>query len=176
MHSSQQTSTGATSSHIRSTHCANSFGPYQLREKLISLAVTNVLRGRKIPVYGDGLQSRDWLHVLDHCDAVHGVVHAELGPIPKAAATDPGLLSIFDISARHEVTNLDIARMVVTELGLDPAEWIQHIEDRPNHDRRYVINPEKLATGGNGSSPTRANSGSTGVESVRIRREAEAVP
>ncbi|MBF6222805.1 hypothetical protein IU479_32485 [Nocardia abscessus] len=70
MHSSQQTSTGATSSHIRSTHCANSFGPYQLREKLISLAVTNVLRGRKIPV---------------------------------------------------------------TELGLDPAEWIEHIEDRPNH-------------------------------------------
>ncbi|WP_067837343.1 dTDP-glucose 4,6-dehydratase [Nocardia lijiangensis] len=131
---------------IRLTHCANNFGPYQLPEKLIPLAVTNVLRGRKIPVYGDGLQSRDWLHVLDHCDAVHQVLHAELGEIPKAAATDPGLLPIFDISARHEVTNLDIARMVVTELGLDPAEWITHIEDRPNHDRRYVINPEKLET------------------------------
>ncbi|WP_280309005.1 dTDP-glucose 4,6-dehydratase [Nocardia abscessus] len=131
---------------IRLTHCANNFGPYQLPEKLIPLAVTNVLRGRKIPVYGDGLQSRDWLHVLDHCDAVHRVLHAELGPIPKAAATDPGLLPIFDISARQEVTNLQIARMVVTELGLDPAEWIEHIEDRPNHDRRYVINPEKLET------------------------------
>ncbi|MEU2036249.1 GDP-mannose 4,6-dehydratase [Nocardia amamiensis] len=131
---------------IRLTHCANNFGPYQLPEKLIPLAVTNVLRGRKIPVYGDGLQSRDWLHVLDHGDAVHRVLHAEPGPIPKAAATDPGLLPNFDISARHEVTNLDIARMVVTELGLDSAEWIEHIEDRPNHDRRYVINPEKLET------------------------------
>ncbi|WP_228001546.1 dTDP-glucose 4,6-dehydratase [Nocardia australiensis] len=131
---------------IRMTHCANNFGPYQLPEKLIPLAVTNVLRGRKIPVYGDGLQSRDWLHVIDHCEAVHRVLHAELGPTPAAAATDPGLLPIFDISARHEVTNLEIARLVVTELGLDPAEWIEHVPDRPNHDRRYVINPEKLET------------------------------
>ncbi|MFI6170540.1 dTDP-glucose 4,6-dehydratase [Nocardia sp. NPDC051052] len=131
---------------IRLTHCANNFGPYQLPEKLIPLAVTNVLRGRKVPVYGDGLQSRDWLHVTDHCDAVHKVLHADLGPIPRAAATDPGLLPIFDISARHEVTNLEIAHLVVTALGLEPSEWIEHIEDRPNHDRRYVINPEKLET------------------------------
>lgn len=131
---------------IRMTHCANNYGPYQLPEKLIPLAVTNVLRGRKIPVYGDGMQSRDWLHVDDHCAAVHQVLHAELDPIPAAAATDPGLLPIFDVSARCEVTNLDIARMVVTELGLDPAEWIEHIPDRPNHDRRYLINPEKIET------------------------------
>ncbi|WP_433521562.1 dTDP-glucose 4,6-dehydratase [Nocardia pseudovaccinii] len=129
---------------IRMTHCANNYGPYQLPEKLIPLAVTNLLRGRKVPVYGDGLQSRDWLHVTDHCTAVHRVLHAELEPIPTAAATDPGLLPIFDISARCEVTNLDIARMVVTELGLDPAERIEHIPDRPNHDRRYLINPEKI--------------------------------
>lgn len=129
---------------LRLTHCANNFGPYQLPEKLIPLAVTNILRGRKIPVYGDGLQSRDWLHVLDHCDAVHRVLHAELGPIPTQAATNPGLLPIFDISARNEVTNLDIARAVVTVLGLDPDEWITHIDDRPNHDRRYVINPDKI--------------------------------
>ncbi len=101
---------------IRMTHCANNFGPYQLPEKLIPPGVTNVLRGRKIPVYGDGLQSRDWLHVLDHCDAVHTVLHAELGPTPAAAATNPGLLPIFDISARHEVTNIDIARLVAAEL------------------------------------------------------------
>ncbi|NEE24314.1 NAD-dependent epimerase/dehydratase family protein, partial [Streptomyces sp. SID7982] len=131
---------------IRMTHCANNYGPYQLPEKLIPLAVTNLLRGRKVPVYGDGLQSRDWLHVTDHCAAVHRVLHAELGPTPPQAATDPALLPIFDISARHEVTNLDMVHRVVTALGLDPAEWIEHIPDRPNHDRRYLINPEKAET------------------------------
>ncbi len=129
---------------IRMTHCANNYGPFQLPEKLIPLAVTNLLRGRKVPVYGNGLQSRDWLHVLDHCAAVHRVLHADLPPVPAAAATDPGLLPIFDISARCEVTNLDIARRVVAELGMDPDEMIEHIPDRPNHDRRYLINPDKL--------------------------------
>ncbi|WP_068003255.1 dTDP-glucose 4,6-dehydratase [Nocardia pseudobrasiliensis] len=129
---------------LRMTHCANNFGPYQLPEKLIPLAVTNVLRGKRVPVYGDGLQSRDWLHVTDHCAAVHRVLHAELEPIPAAAATDPALLPIFDISARTEVTNIELARRVVTELGLDPQEWIEYIPDRPNHDRRYLINPEKI--------------------------------
>ena len=129
---------------IRMTHCANNYGPFQLPEKLIPLAVTNVLRGKKVPVYGDGLQSRDWLHVADHCAAVHRVLHAELDPIPVAAATDPGLLPIFDISARCEVANIDIVAMVVTALGLNPDEWIEHIPDRPNHDRRYLINPDKI--------------------------------
>lgn len=129
---------------IRMTHCANNYGPYQLPEKLVPLAVTNLLRGRKVPVYGDGLQSRDWLHVADHCAAVHRVLHAEPDPIPPAAGTDPGLLPIFDISARCEVTNLDIARRIVSRLELDPGEWIEHIPDRPNHDRRYVIDPRKL--------------------------------
>lgn len=129
---------------IRMTHCANNYGPYQLPEKLIPLMITNVLRGRKVPVYGDGLQLRDWLHVLDHCAAVHAVLHADLGPIPAAAATDPALLPIFDISARHEVTNLEIVRTVLGHLGLDPAKWIEHVTDRPNHDRRYLIEPAKL--------------------------------
>ncbi|MFI0263053.1 dTDP-glucose 4,6-dehydratase [Streptomyces sp. NPDC017056] len=131
---------------IRMTHCANNYGPYQLPEKLIPLAVTNLLRGRKVPVYGDGLQSRDWLHVADHCAAVHRVLHADLGPIPPQAATAPELLPVFDISARCEATNLDIAHRVVTALGLDPAEWIEHIPDRPNHDRRYLIGPGKIET------------------------------
>lgn len=131
---------------IRMTHCANNYGPYQLPEKLIPLAVTNLLRGRKIPVYGDGGQSRDWLHVLDHCAAVHTVLHAELEPIPDAAATDPGLLPIFDISARCEVTNLDIAHRICTVLNHNPDEWIEHIPDRPNHDRRYLIDPAKIET------------------------------
>jgi len=74
---------------IRMTHCANNYGPYQLPEKLIPLAITNVLRGRKIPVYGDGLQERDWLHVLDHCRAIHAVLTAEVPPVTRAAATRP---------------------------------------------------------------------------------------
>lgn len=129
---------------LRMTHCANNFGPYQLPEKLIPLAVTNVLRGRKIPVYGDGQQRRDWLHVSDHCAAVHQVLHADLPPIPGEAATRSELLPIYDISARTEVTNLEIAHRVVTALGLNPQEWIEHVPDRPNHDKRYLINPLKI--------------------------------
>ena len=129
---------------IRMTHCANNYGPYQLPEKLIPLMITNVLRDRKVPVYGDGLQKRDWLHVIDHCRAIHAVLHADLGPVPAGAATDPSLLPVFDVSARHEVSNLEIVRRVLAELGRDPEEWIEHVADRPNHDRRYLINPSKI--------------------------------
>jgi dTDP-glucose 4,6-dehydratase len=129
---------------IRMTHCANNYGPYQLPEKLIPLAVTNVLRGRKIPVYGDGLQMRDWLHVIDHCRAIRTVLTAPVGPIGPRAAVEPALLPIYDVGARHEVTNLAIAELILQRLGKDPAEWIEHVADRPNHDRRYLIEPAKL--------------------------------
>jgi dTDP-glucose 4,6-dehydratase len=129
---------------VRMTHCANNYGPYQLPEKLIPLAVTNVLRGRKVPVYGDGLQRRDWLHVLDHCRAVHAVLTAAAAPVPAEAAVRPELLPVYDVSARHEVTNLAIAELVVRRLGKDPEQWIEHVADRPNHDRRYLIEPAKL--------------------------------
>jgi dTDP-glucose 4,6-dehydratase len=129
---------------IRLTHCANNYGPYQLPEKFIPLAIANVLRDRKIQVYGDGLQMRDWLHVDDHCNAIYQVLHADLGPVPASAATDPGRLPIFDISARRECTNLDIIGRVVELLGRDPADWITHVTDRPNHDRRYLIEPAKI--------------------------------
>ena len=129
---------------IRMTHCANNYGPYQLPEKLIPLMITNVLRDRKVPVYGDGLQKRDWLHVIDHCRAIHAVLRADLGPVPAGAATDPSLLPVFDVSARHEVSNLEIVGRVLAELGRDPEEWIEHVADRPNHDRRYLINPSKI--------------------------------
>jgi dTDP-glucose 4,6-dehydratase len=129
---------------VRMTHCANNYGPFQLPEKLIPLMITNVLRGRKVPVYGDGLQMRDWLHVIDHCRAIHAVLHAELGPITAAAATNPSLLPIFDISARYEVSNLEIVHRVLKELDQDAGKWIEHVTDRPNHDRRYLINPSKI--------------------------------
>lgn len=129
---------------VRMTHCANNYGPYQLPEKLIPLAITNVLRGRKVPLYGDGNQSRDWLHVRDHCRAVHSVLHAPRPPIPAEAATDASQLPIYDISARQEVVNIDIIGEVLAHLKLDPREHVEHVPDRPNHDRRYVIEPLKI--------------------------------
>lgn len=126
------------------THCANNYGPFQFPEKLIPLAITNVLRGRKVPVYGDGLQRRDWLHVRDHCSALWTLLHAPRTPYDPAAAVEPGKLPIYDISARDERTNLEIVHAVLRELGLEPADWIEHVPDRPNHDRRYLIDPTKL--------------------------------
>ncbi len=129
---------------IRMTHCANNYGPWQLPEKLIPLMITNVQRGRKVPVYGDGLQMRDWLHVSDHCSAICQVLHADLGPVPAGAATSPALLPVFDISARHEVTNLEIGTRGRHRRGLYPAAGVEHVADRPNHDRRYLIEPGKI--------------------------------
>ncbi|MGH9055116.1 MAG: dTDP-glucose 4,6-dehydratase [Acidimicrobiales bacterium] len=131
---------------IAMTHCANNYGPFQLPEKLIPLMVTNVLRGKKVPVYGDGLQRRDWLHVVDHCRAIWSILHSPRAPIPHEAAFDASLLPIFDVSARCEVTNLEIVERVLQVLDRDPAEWAQHVADRPNHDRRYLIDPTKIET------------------------------
>jgi dTDP-glucose 4,6-dehydratase len=131
---------------VAMTHCANNYGPYQFPEKLIPLMITNVLRGKKVPVYGDGLQRRDWLHVRDHCAAIWAILHGPTAAIPEAAATRPELLPIFDVSARNERTNLEIVERVLTLLGKRPAEWIEHVADRPNHDRRYLIDPRKIET------------------------------
>jgi dTDP-glucose 4,6-dehydratase len=129
---------------IAMTHCANNYGPYQFPEKLIPLMITNVLRGKKVPVYGDGLQMRDWLHVQDHCAAIWAILHAPKTQIAREAALHPELLPIFDVSARNEMTNLAICRRVLELLGKRPEEWIEHVPDRPNHDQRYLIDPSKL--------------------------------
>jgi dTDP-glucose 4,6-dehydratase len=129
---------------IMMTHCANNYGFYQFPEKLIPLVITNILRGKKAPIYGDGLQRRDWLHVRDHCGAILAMVDAPKTEITEEAATAPALLPIYDISARHEITNLDIVSQVIGLLGKQPDEWIEHVADRPNHDRRYLINPAKI--------------------------------
>jgi dTDP-glucose 4,6-dehydratase len=126
------------------THCANNYGPYQFPEKLIPLVITNVLRGQKAPIYGDGLQRRDWLHVHDHCRAIRAMIEAPKAEITEAAAIDPAKLPIYDISARNELTNLEIVSQVIRLLGKVPDEWIEHVADRPNHDRRYLINPAKV--------------------------------
>ncbi|MEO8276892.1 MAG: dTDP-glucose 4,6-dehydratase [Thermoanaerobaculia bacterium] len=129
---------------IAMTHCANNYGRFQFPEKLVPLMITNVLRGKKVPVYGDGLQMRDWLHVSDHCAAIWAILHAPRVPVGYDAAIHPELLPIYDISARNEVTNMTIVERVLGLLGKRPADWIEHVPDRPNHDRRYLINPEKL--------------------------------
>jgi dTDP-glucose 4,6-dehydratase len=131
---------------VRMTHCANNYGPYQFPEKLIPLMITNVVRGRKVPVYGDGLQRRDWLHVVDHCHAIQMVLRAERSPIPAGAATDASLLPIYDVSARNEVSNLEVIDIVLDELGQEPSDAIEYVRDRPNHDRRYLIDPRKIET------------------------------
>lgn len=126
------------------THCANNYGPYQFPEKLVPLAITNLLRGRKVPLYGDGLQRRDWLHVLDHCRGIDIVLHMKnKPPITEEAATFPSKLPIYDFSARQEMTNKDLIKLICAALKLDFHDSIQHVADRPNHDRRYLINPQK---------------------------------
>ncbi len=125
------------------THCANNYGPWQFPEKLIPLAITNVLRGRRIPLYGDGQQLRDWLHVEDHCRGIELVLGRERTAVAAEAATDPGLLPIYDFSAREERRNSDIIRMVTDALDVDFEEWTEFVPDRPNHDRRYLIEPHK---------------------------------
>ena len=126
------------------THCANNYGPYQFPEKLIPLLITNVERGRKVPLYGDGLQLRDWLHVRDHCSAIWAILHAPKVEVGPRAATRPEQLPIYDVSARNERTNLEIVSRVLELLGKRPGDWIEHVADRPNHDRRYLIDPAKL--------------------------------
>lgn len=129
------------------THCANNYGPYQFPEKLIPLAVTNLLRGKKVPIYGDGLQKRDWLHVKDHCRGIDLILQSRgKFPVPKEAATEPQLLPIFDFSARQEMTNLEMVRIICDELGLDFDASVEFVTDRPNHDRRYLIDPQKAET------------------------------
>lgn len=129
---------------IMLTHCANNYGPFQFPEKLIPLAISNVLKGKRASLYGDGLQKRDWLHVDDHCSAIMTLLAAPKPKITADAHFDSSQLPIFDISARNELTNLEIMTKVMKFLGKNPDEWIEFVADRPNHDRRYLINPAKL--------------------------------
>jgi dTDP-glucose 4,6-dehydratase len=115
------------------TRCSNNYGPYQFPEKLIPLLVTNALAGMSLPVYGDGLHVRDWIHVEDHCDALDCALHHGREG------------EIYNIGARQETPNLEIVRTVVRLLGAD-ERLITFVKDRPGHDRRYAIDPAKLET------------------------------
>jgi len=114
------------------TRCSNNYGPYQFPEKLIPLFITNLLEEKKVPVYGDGLNVRDWIHVCDHCRAVRKVIHR--GSIGE----------VYNIGANNEQTNLAITRLILEMLGCDES-MVSHVKDRPGHDRRYAIDNSKFS-------------------------------
>ena len=114
------------------TRCSNNYGPYQFPEKLIPLFITNLLEGQAVPVYGDGLNVRDWIHVADHCRAIRQVL----------CGGRPG--QVYNIGGNSERTNLQITQLLLTTLGAGP-ERIRYVKDRPGHDRRYAIDSTKIA-------------------------------
>ncbi|MBI4615078.1 MAG: dTDP-glucose 4,6-dehydratase [Planctomycetes bacterium] len=113
------------------TRCSNNYGPFQYPEKLIPLLVTNALDDRPLPIYGDGLNVRDWIHVEDHCRALETVL--ERGR--------PG--ETYNIGGSSERTNLEVARAVLARLE-KPESLLSFVPDRPGHDRRYAIDPAKV--------------------------------
>lgn len=113
------------------TRCTNNFGPYQYPEKLIPLFVTNLLDGKKVPVYGTGKNVRDWIYVLDHCRAIDFVLrHGEPG-------------EIYNIGGDNEKSNLEITEGILGALGKDES-MIEYVRDRPGHDWRYSLDSSKL--------------------------------
>ncbi|MFC5701791.1 dTDP-glucose 4,6-dehydratase [Cohnella faecalis] len=116
---------------VNITRCSNNYGPFHYPEKLIPLIVTRALQDQAIPVYGDGLNVRDWLHVRDHAAAVDLVLHNGR----------PG--EVYNIGGNNERTNLDIVRFVLGQLG-KPETLIRYVEDRLGHDRRYAIDAAKI--------------------------------
>lgn len=113
------------------TRCSNNYGPYQYPEKLIPLFIIRALENKPLPVYGDGLYVRDWIHTEDHCRALLEVL--ERGKEGE----------VYNIGARCEKTNLDIAHRILDILK-KPRSLLQTVEDRPGHDRRYAIDPTKI--------------------------------
>ena len=113
------------------TRCSNNYGPFQFPEKLIPLMVRNALQNRPLPVYGDGKQVRDWLHVNDHCTAI-------------AAVWEQGRNGqVYNIGGNNEMTNLAMVEIILDTLG-KPRSLIRHVPDRPGHDRRYAIDNSKI--------------------------------
>jgi dTDP-glucose 4,6-dehydratase len=113
------------------TRCTNNYGPYQFPEKLIPLFVTNLLQGKRVPVYGNGLNIRDWIYVQDHCKAIDFVLQH---------GTDG---EIYNIGGGEEKTNIQITGMILGLLGADGG-MIEHVRDRPGHDLRYSLDCSKL--------------------------------
>lgn len=118
---------------VNITRCSNNYGPYQFPEKLIPLMIHNAQMDKHLPVYGDGMQIRDWLHVADHCAAIHTVL------------TKGKIGEIYNIGGNNEKANLEIVRLILQELN-KPESLITYVKDRPGHDRRYAIDNTKITT------------------------------
>jgi dTDP-glucose 4,6-dehydratase len=117
---------------ITITNCSNNFGPYQFPEKFIPLAITNILEGKRVPVYGDGLYVRDWLYVEDHCRAIEAVLLR--GKVGETYCVG-GLT--------EDINNLTVVKKILKILGKDES-FIEFVKDRPGHDRRYAIDWSKI--------------------------------
>lgn len=116
---------------VNITRCSNNYGPYQFPEKLIPLMISNALENKKLPVYGDGKNIRDWLHVHDHCTAIDLVLHeGKLG-------------EVYNIGGNNEKQNIEIVKLIIKELNKDES-LIEFVDDRLGHDRRYAIDSTKI--------------------------------
>lgn len=113
------------------THCSNNYGPYQFPEKIIPFFVFKLLKGEKVPVYGDGLNVRDWIHAVDHSKALDLLLHK--GNVGE----------VYNIGSDNERNNLELTKMILSIMGLG-EDMIEYIEDRPGHDRRYAIDASKI--------------------------------
>ncbi len=115
------------------TRCSNNYGPYQYPEKLIPFFISKLLRGEKVPVYGDGLNVRDWLYVYDHCEAIDVVLH-------KGKSGE-----VYNIGGHNEKTNMEITKLILNSMGKDENS-IEFVKDRLGHDRRYAISNDKITS------------------------------
>ena len=115
------------------TRCSNNYGPYQYPEKLIPFFISRLLRGEKVPVYGDGLNVRDWLYVYDHCAAIDAVLHK--GRVGE----------VYNIGGHNEKTNLEITHLILDAMNQDESS-IEYVRDRLGHDRRYAISNDKITS------------------------------
>ncbi|MBI5432210.1 MAG: dTDP-glucose 4,6-dehydratase [Planctomycetes bacterium] len=113
------------------TRCSNNYGPYQFPEKLIPLMIANASESKPLPVYGDGMNVRDWLYVVDHCEAI-------LAVLEKGRVGD-----VYNIGGHNEYPNLFIVKTILKTLGR-PESLIHYVKDRPGHDRRYAIDASKI--------------------------------
>lgn len=117
---------------VLTTRCSNNYGPYQFPEKLIPLFVTNLLEGKKVPLYGDGMNVRDWLHVEDHCQAIWTVL--QKGTFGE----------VYNIGGNNEIPNRKITDVILNAMGKTWDESVEYVKDRPGHDRRYAIDASKI--------------------------------
>jgi len=117
--------------HVNITRCSNNYGPYQFPEKLIPLMIQNALDDKPLPVYGDGLNVRDWLYVEDHCSAIDLVIRNGCSG------------EVYNVGGNNERTNIQVVRTILNELN-KPESLISYVQDRLGHDRRYAIDADKI--------------------------------